>query len=116
MRNMSFMLTTKQMYYETKWVTRRCGWWFLKPGDIVMACEKCQGLKKGEQIVRIHPIMINSATPETLNTITQSEVDGEGFPEMSPFGFVKMFAREMKVCHDEVVNRIAFEHLAKEGV
>ena len=29
MRNMSFMLTTEQMYAGTKTVTRRNGWWFL---------------------------------------------------------------------------------------
>ena len=47
-RNMSFALTTKQIEDETKDVTRRNGWWFLKPGDQIWAVEKCMGLKKGE--------------------------------------------------------------------
>jgi len=51
MRNMSFFLTTDQIRNKTKTVTRRDGWLFLKPGDIVQACVKCQGLKKGEKIL-----------------------------------------------------------------
>lgn len=33
MRNMSFALTTKQIINRTKTITRRFGWWFLRPGD-----------------------------------------------------------------------------------
>ncbi len=55
MRNMSFMLTTQQMQDRTKDVTRRVGWWFLKPGDVIMAVEKGMGLKKGEKIKRMYP-------------------------------------------------------------
>jgi len=108
MRNMSFMLTKKQMYNRTKGVTRRLGWWFLKPGDLVMSCEKCQGLKKGERIKRIYPIRIIEAGGEELNTITKAEVIKEGFPEMTPMDFIEMFMREMKCQEDELVNRIAF--------
>ena len=43
-RNMSFMLTTEQVRNKTKTVTRRLGWWFLKPGEIVNAVEKGMGL------------------------------------------------------------------------
>ena len=48
MRNMSYAMTTQQIIDETKDVTRRLGWADLRPGDRVQACEKCQGLKKGE--------------------------------------------------------------------
>lgn len=34
MRNMSFSMTTEQMYQQTQTVTRRLGWSFLKPGVI----------------------------------------------------------------------------------
>lgn len=67
MRNMSFMLTTPQMYSGTKKVTRRIGWWNLKPGDVVMAVEKGMGLKKGEKVVQIYQIMIVETRPETLD-------------------------------------------------
>ena len=39
-RNMSFMITKEQVRNRTKTVTRRLGWAFLKPGDIVNAVEK----------------------------------------------------------------------------
>jgi len=118
MRNMSFMLTTQQMYDKTKTVTRRIGWWYLKPGDVVMACEKCQGLKKGEKIKRIHPIKIVSVNKEPLEHIKlpffycpSEETAREGFPNLSAVEFVKMFRKEMKCKVYTVVNRIEFEHL-----
>ena len=52
-RNMSFALTTEQFLNRTKTVTRRKGWRFLKPGDVVMGCKKCMGLKPGEQLERL---------------------------------------------------------------
>ena len=44
-RNMSFALTTEQVRRREKTVTRRRGWWFLKPGDIVTAVKKARGLR-----------------------------------------------------------------------
>ena len=117
MRNMSFMLTVPQMYDETKDVTRRIGWAFLKAGDLVMACEKCQGLGKGGKIKRIHPIEIVSNVPEPLWYIDikpvkdrRREVEREGFPDLTASGFIRMFMREMKCNSDQIVNRIEFRH------
>ena len=67
MRNMSFSATTEQIRNGTKTVTRRLGWTFLKPGDVVMACVKCQGLKKGEKVEKIRPIRIVSVRKEPLS-------------------------------------------------
>jgi hypothetical protein len=53
MRNMSFSLTTPQVYAGTKTVTRRLGWRFAKAGQRVCAVEKGMGLKKGEKVKRI---------------------------------------------------------------
>jgi hypothetical protein len=101
------------MYDEIKDITRRLGWWFLKPGEFVMACEKCQGLKKGEHIVRIHPIRIKSTRPEPLRVITPDDVRREGFPLMTPTEFVEMFLRHMKGTPDTIVNRIEFQHMSE---
>lgn len=90
-RNMSFMLTTQQIRNRTKTVTRRLGWWFLKPGDLLWACEKCQGLKKGEKMKRIALIQTVSSAPERLGGITQEECNKEGFPHLTPDEFVAMF-------------------------
>jgi len=120
MRNMSFMLTTEQMRDESKDVTRRLGWWNLKPGDIVMACVKCQGLGKGGKIQRIHPIEIVSVMPELLvhiivmpyrGTGKRSEMEREGFPEfVEEWQFTTMFAEKMKCNLATTVNRIEFKH------
>ncbi len=110
-RNMSFMLTTKQIRNRTKTVTRRLGWKFLKAGDIVNACVKCQGLKKGEKIERICQIRIARSSWSPLVWITQSDVEREGFPEMSPDEFIRMFTREMTCDENTLVNRIEFEYV-----
>ncbi len=48
MRNISFSLTERQFMDKSKTVTRRLGWKFLKPGDRLMGCRKCMGLKPGD--------------------------------------------------------------------
>ena len=112
MRNMSFMLTTRQMYMETKDVTRRLGWWNLKAGDVVMAVEKGMGLKAGEKVKKIYPIEIVSVRREPLNKITDAEVLREGFPNMTTLGFIEMFTASHKGCGAEtVINRIEFRRL-----
>lgn len=114
MRNMSFMLTTEQMYDRIKDVTRRVGWWFLKPGDVVMAVEKGMGLKKGDKIKRIYPIFIVSVLPEPLNRLITdldygwAEVKREGFQNLTPRQFVDMFCLSHKCKPDKVINRIEF--------
>lgn len=110
-RNMSFMLTTDQVRNRTKTVTRRLGWWFLKPGDILNACVQCQGLKKGEKIEKIGPIRVKESGPETLFLIDKEDCAKEGFPEMEPEDFIGMFCREMKCLRDKIVNRIEFEYI-----
>jgi hypothetical protein len=111
MRNMAFSLTTNQMYSRSKTVTRRLGWWFLNPGDIVMAVEKGMGLKKGEHVKRIYPIRIMSTGPEPLVYISKEEVVREGFPEMTCVDFINMFC-EVNRCNPlALVNRIEFQEV-----
>ena len=45
-RNMSFSMTTEAIRDRSKTVTRRLGWSFLQPGDLLWAVEKGMGLKK----------------------------------------------------------------------
>jgi hypothetical protein len=112
MRNMSFMLTTDQIRSKTKTVTRRDGWWFLKPGDIIQAVEKCQGLKKGQKISKLCQIRIISTHSEPISSITKKECELEGFPEMQPDEFIDMFCKSHKhVTLYTIVNRIEFEYL-----
>ena len=114
MRNMSFMLTTEQIRDRTKTVTRRLGWWSLKPGDMVMACVQCQGLKRGEKVEHITPIRILNTCSTRLLSITPEDVVREGFPKMSPAEFVTMFCQEMRCRPKTIVNRIEFEYVEGE--
>lgn len=108
MRNMSFSMTTEAFLAGTKTVTRRFGWWFLKPGDRVMGVKKAMGLKKGEKIVRLGAIEIISTRPELLCEITPEDVIKEGFPDMTPEGFINMIVKKFGCLQTSTVNRIEF--------
>ncbi len=111
-RNMSFMLTKDQIKNQTKTVTRRKGWNFLKPGDILNACYKCQGLKKGEKVEKLCQIRVLSVSNESLLLIARrGECSKEGFPGIKPYEFVEMFCREMGGDDEQMVNRIEFEYI-----
>jgi hypothetical protein len=111
-RNMSFMLTPKQVVNRTKDVTRRLGWPNLEPGDLLYACEKCQGLKPGERLKGLAILGVLDVRRERLDAIDQADVVREGFPELDPAGFVGMFCKAMKCTPETVVTRIEFERLA----
>lgn len=113
-RNMSFMLTTDQIRRQSKTVTRRTGWRFLKPGDILNACEKCQGIKKGETINKLCQVRVTSVRQEPLHAIMNEGNPGctkEGFDGMTPREFIDFFCHEMNVNPDTTVNRIEFEYI-----
>lgn len=114
MRNMSFTLTTEQIRKRTKTVTRRLGWTFLKPGDLICAVEKIRGLKKGEKVKRLATLLVTSVHRESLEELFApnglDEVAHEGFPGMSPDDFIDFFAESHKCAPDAVVTRIAFDY------
>ncbi len=66
-------MTTDPFRARSKTVTRRFGWWFLKPGDVVCGVEQSRGLKKGERVVRLGLIRIVSTRSEPLNAITATK-------------------------------------------
>lgn len=117
MRNISFSLTEEQFLNESKDVTRRLGWAFLKPGDYLMGCRKCMGLKPGESIVRLGEIEVVSVRLEPLLRMTadasygHAEAIREGFPHMTGGQFVEMFCSHMKATPDTIVTRIEFRHV-----
>jgi len=90
----------------------------LHRGTILMAAEKCQGLKKGEKIAKITPIRVVSVRSERLRAMTDNPEYGrdecrlEGFSGLTPEQFVAMFCRTHKGCTpDRAVNRIEFEYV-----
>ena len=115
-RNISFALTTDQIRDQTKTVTRRKGWKFLKAGDILNACVKCMGLKPGEKIERLGQIRVTDVRQERLRDMEESDCDREGFTEMDSFEFAEMFCQHMGGDHDQIVTRIEFEYLNQTAV
>jgi len=109
--NMSFMLTTDQIKNRTKTVTRRLGWKKLKPGTIINACEKCQGLKKGEKIKKICKIRVVDVRREMLMHMKDEDCQKEGFPEMRRLEFIDMFSMKMRCTASAIVTRIEFEYI-----
>ena len=135
MKNISFTATKPQFRAHQKHVTRRGNkngptWKNLKPGDVIMGCEQCQGLGKGGKIVKMGAIIILDATPEPIDTIIKrpvrdtprriedqypfalpSETTLEGFPELTPAQFVDMLC-EMNDCEQETeFNRVLFDYI-----
>ena len=110
-RNISFFLTTEQIKNRTKTVTRRLGWDFLKVGDVLNACVKCQGLGKGGKIEKICQIRVVNIRQESLYRITQEDVIKEGFSDYDPEEFINMFRKHMKCSFITFVTRIEFEYL-----
>ncbi len=110
-RNMSFTLTCEQIRNQSKTVTRRFGWNFLKVGDVINAVEKSMGLKKGEKVFKLGQIRILSIRNEPLNAINKDECIKEGFPDWEPKEFVAMIRRKFKCECDAIVNRIEFKYI-----
>jgi hypothetical protein len=110
-RNMSFQLTTAQIVAGTKTVTRRNGWWFLKPGEVLNAVDRCMGFKKGEHPTKLATIRVVSLRVEPLKLIGQVDCVKEGFPDMEPREFVEMYTKHNKCKPDDLINRIEFEYL-----
>jgi len=109
---MSFALTTEQVRAQQKTVTRRLGWTFAKPGDIVQPVVKAQGLKKGERVEKIGgPIRILSVDRVVLGDISPQDVYREGFPQMTPREFVQMFKAHNGGLKGQIVTRIQFEYI-----
>jgi hypothetical protein len=117
MRNMSFSMTTEAVRDRSKTVTRRLGWWNLKPGTILQAVEKAQGLKRGEHVKPICLIRVVRVSEEPLDAMIDCDPDEtarEGFPNLLPVEFVEMFQKAHArdgLYFDSYVNRIEFEYL-----
>lgn len=110
MRRMSFSMTTPQFLDGSKTVTRRLGWTFAEPGDLVMGIEKGMGLKKGEKQVELGAIVLVDVRRERLDAISAEDCAREGFPEMTPAEFVAMFCKAGRCKPSTIVTRIEFRH------
>ena len=112
MHLMSFYHTKEQIRDQTKTVTRRLGWGFLQPGDLVWAVERARGLKK-EAIKRLAILEIVSVQREPLAAIDPDECMKEGFPEKEPEDLIRLICKINKqpVSAGLFVNRIQFRYV-----
>lgn len=122
MRNISFALTTSQILDQSKDVTRRLGWQFLKVGDLLQPVKKCMGLRPGESIQRLGcPIRVVGVRRERLDSMLTDleygfvEVRREGFENSwsycVPSAWVEMFCNTHKGCTPHtVITRIEFTY------
>lgn len=118
-RLMSFSMTTEAYRLRLKPVTRRDRWWFLRPGDILMGVEKCQGIPKGEHVVKMHRLRVVSTRPEPLRLLLDdpeygaSEMVLECLCETAE-EFCDRYIRHNGGDLDTLRNRIEFEHECPE--
>ena len=110
MRRMSFAMTTDQIRKGTKTVTRRFGWWFLKPGDVVLPVEKSRCVRNYDLRVLRGPLRVVSVRKEPLDSIPTDDCAREGYPEFSPQDFVDMLCGHYRCMADKECNRIEFEY------
>lgn len=110
-RLMSVALTTDAVRERRKTVTRRLGWTFLRPGDRLTLCAKVRGRRPGEPIVRLAEVEVMFVSRERLWDITRGDVVREGFPDMTPNGFLTFFCEHMRVSPDAEVTRIEWRYL-----
>lgn len=110
-RNMSFALTINQVLDKSKTVTRRQGWWNLKPGDQFWAVEKAMGLKKGEKVKKLALCEVVSTRRERLSDMYTADCTLEGFPGWSRAKFMIFYAQHNKIRMSDFVNRIQFKYL-----
>lgn len=117
-RNISFALTTRQFRARQKDVTRRNGWLWVEPGDVLNAVEKCQGLKKGERVKSLGLIRVVGVRRERLDEISNrpgygaAECIREGFPDLTPAQFVAMYCKANPCTGGEtIITRIEYDYV-----
>lgn len=116
-RLMSVALTIPQVRDRSKTVTRRKGWTYrdgrvmVAPGDPLTLCEKVQGRKPGEPLVRIVTVTVVSVRRERLDAITPADVTAEGFPQYTPGQFIEFFCDSHEGCEPgTVITRIEWAY------
>lgn len=90
---MSCSMTTAAVYLRVKTVTRRDvdTWTTLKTGDRLTLVEKAMGLPKGSKQVVMAEVEVTRVSVEPLVQITSEDCYREGFPDLTPLEFCRMW-------------------------
>jgi hypothetical protein len=115
---MAFTFTSPQILDRSKTVTRRIGWRFLEPGDLIEAVEKARGLEKGEPVRHLAVLRVRSVRVEPLSRLqadpryAEDELPREGYPCWTLDEFLEFFRRANRLSStDADVTRIEFEYV-----
>lgn len=92
-RRMSCSMTIEQVERQEKTETRRHEdtWRDLKPGDRLTLIDKGMGLKKGEKQRVLAEVVVTDVRVEPLYDIDEDGCTAEGFPNLTPGEFCKMW-------------------------
>jgi hypothetical protein len=115
---MSFSHAASLVRERMKTVTRRVGWRFLEPNDLILAVEKVRGLNTGEPVHALAVLRIMDVRVEPLSRLVndaryaEDELPREGFPCWSRDDFIVHFLRTHRLkTVDTDVTRIEFEYV-----
>jgi hypothetical protein len=118
MRRMSFSHAASEVRGRMKTVTRRLGWRFLKPNDLIQAVDKARGPRSREParllaILRVRDVRIEPLARLIENACyAEDELPREGHPCWSKDDFIARFLRRHHLTTPEIdVTRIEFEYV-----
>jgi hypothetical protein len=107
---MSVAETTDQVLDRSKIETRRLGWKFVKPGDVLTLVDR--NPRTGKPWQRLADVEVLRVTLySTLCFIDQASVIDEGFPDLTPEQFVEFFCRTFKCEPRQEVTVIRWRYL-----
>jgi hypothetical protein len=118
MRRMSFSHSAPELRERLQTVTRRLGWRFLKPDDLIEAVEHVPGSERdpGAPTRTLAVLRVRNVRVEPLSrlltdaTYAEDELPREGFPCWSRDDFIARFLREHRLASADVdITRIEFE-------
>jgi hypothetical protein len=116
-----FSRTASQILDRSQTVTRRVGWRFLEPGDLVQAIEARPGSDGARAVRPLAVLRIRDVRVERLSRLisdpayAEDELPREGFPCWSRDEFVTTFCRTHRLKTVDVdITRLEFEHVAPD--
>lgn len=123
MRHISFRHTAPQLLDRSQTVTRRVGWRFLKPGDLLRAVGRLDGHHGGHgRVGTLAVLRVIDVRREPLSRLNvdarygEEELPREGFPCWMRREFVDTFRHRHRLSSADVdVTRIAFEYVTDRG-
>jgi hypothetical protein len=118
MRRMAFPHSATEVRERMQTVTRRVGWRFLKPDDLIQAVDQARRLGPDEPVRELAVLRIRDVRVEPLSRLVtdaryaEDELPREGFPCWTRDDFIARFLRTHRLKTADVeVTRIEFEYV-----